>query len=107
MADGNAAARAGCLRCWETPQSRRTNACAPWGPYRAAEAAWPALQAYADGVDAFLAEGHPLPPEFVILGFKPEPWNPADSLVWAKMMSWNLDDTYGADGERYGQMALA
>ncbi len=84
------------------------------GVYRAAEAAWPALtpesqtalQAYADGVNAFLAEGHPLPPEFVILGFKPEPWKPADSLVWAKMMSWNLGDTYGDDLLR-GQMAAA
>jgi penicillin amidase len=75
------------------------------GVYRAAEASWPylgpevqaALQAYADGVNAFLAERHPLPPEFVILGFKPEPWRPADSLVWAKMMAWNLGETYGED----------
>lgn len=75
------------------------------GVYRAAEAAWPALSpqsqaglmAYADGVNTFLAEGHPLPPEFVILGFKPEPWKPTDSLVWAKMMSWNLGDTYEDD----------
>ncbi|MGQ9840610.1 MAG: penicillin acylase family protein [Anaerolineae bacterium] len=75
------------------------------GVYRAAQAAWPglsaeaqaALQAYADGVNAFLAGGHPLPPEFVILGFKPEPWQPADSLVWAKMMAWNLGDTYSRD----------
>jgi penicillin amidase len=84
------------------------------GVYRAAEAAWPALapaaqaalQAYADGVNAFLTEGHPLPPEFVILGFKPEPWKTTDSLVWAKMMSWNLGDTYGDDLLR-GQMAAA
>lgn len=75
------------------------------GVYRAAQAAWPALsaeaqaalQAYADGINAFLASGHPLPPEFVILGFKPEPWQPADSLVWAKMMAWNLGDTYNRD----------
>ncbi len=93
----------------ETDQFLRT-----LGVYRAAEAAWPALapeaqsalQAYADGVNAFLAEGHPLPPEFVILGFKPEPWQPADSLVWAKMMSWNLGDTYGDDLLR-GQMTAA
>lgn len=75
------------------------------GVYRAAEASWPylspevqaALQAYADGVNAFLAEGRPLPPEHLILGFKPEPWRPADSLVWAKMMAWNLGETYGED----------
>jgi penicillin G amidase len=93
----------------ETDQFLRT-----LGTYRAAEASWPALapeaqaalQAYADGVNAFLAEGHPLPPEFVILGFKPEPWKPADSLVWAKMMSWNLGDTYSDDLLR-GQMTAA
>ena len=93
----------------ETDQFLRT-----LGVYRAAEASWPALapeaqsalQAYADGVNTFLAEGHPLPPEFVILGFKPEPWQPADSLVWAKMMSWNLGDTYGDDLLR-GQMTAA
>lgn len=84
------------------------------GVYRAAQAAWPALsaetqatlQAYADGVNAFLAGGHPLPPEFVILGFKPEPWQPADSLVWAKMMAWNLGDTYSRDIYR-AQLAAA
>ena len=93
----------------ETDQFLRT-----LGVYRAAETSWPALapeaqsalQAYADGVNTFLAEGHPLPPEFVILGFKPEPWQPADSLVWAKMMSWNLGDTYGDDLLR-GQMTAA
>ena len=84
------------------------------GVYRAAVAAWPALapesqaalRAYADGINAYLAEGRPLPPEFVILGFKPEPWQPTDSLVWAKMMAWNLGDTYGDDLVR-GQLAAA
>ena len=93
----------------ETDQFLRT-----LGVYRAAEAAWPALSpdaqaalsAYAGGVNAFLTEGHPLPPEFVILGFKPEPWKTTDSLVWAKMMAWNLGDTYGDDLLR-GQMAAA
>ena len=75
------------------------------GTYRAAQAAWGSLtpdaqaglQAYADGVNAYLAENHQLPPEFVILGFKPAPWQPADSLVWAKMMAWNLGDSWGDD----------
>jgi penicillin amidase len=84
----------------ETDQFLRTV-----GFYRAAEAAWPALspevqaalQAYSDGVNAYVASGAALPPEFTILGFKPEPWRPADSLVWAKMMAWNLGDSYGDD----------
>ncbi|MCB0044214.1 MAG: penicillin acylase family protein [Caldilineaceae bacterium] len=68
------------------------------GPYRAAETAWPALSsdtqallsAYADGVNAWLDEGHTLPPEFLILGVKPAPWTEMDSMVWAKMMAWDL-----------------
>jgi penicillin amidase len=38
------------------------------------------LEAYAAGVNAFLdTVGRRLPPEFVILRFRPEPWTPADS----------------------------
>src|SRR6267378_4486734 len=60
------------------------------GLYRAAEAEIstlsPAvrrgLDAYAAGVNAFLAARRgALPPEFVLLGFRPDPWHPADSLV--------------------------
>jgi penicillin amidase len=31
-----------------------------------------------------------LPLEFVVLGFSPEPWTLADSLCWAKIMSYDL-----------------
>ena len=50
-----------------------------------------ALQAYADGVNAFISS-HPdsLPLEFRILGYTPEPWTPLHALVWGKMMAWNL-----------------
>ncbi|MBM3516787.1 MAG: penicillin acylase family protein [Alphaproteobacteria bacterium] len=69
------------------------------GLYRAAERTLPnlsaatnaALAAYATGVNAFLAaNAAPLPPEFVVLGHTPEPWRPADSVVWIKMMAFNL-----------------
>ncbi len=53
-----------------------------------------ALHAYADGVNAWIGEGHVLPPEFLILGVKPEPWTVYDSLVWAKMMAWDLAGDY-------------
>lgn len=77
------------------------------GVYRAAERDWEgmdtdtkaALQAYVDGVNAFLDEHHPLPPEFVILRFKPEPWLPADSLVTGKLLAWGLGESYGYDLE--------
>ena len=53
-----------------------------------------ALEAYAKGVNAFIATRdfarRPLPPEFIILGIEPEPWTPADSLVWGKMMALSL-----------------
>jgi penicillin amidase len=54
------------------------------------------LEAYAGGVNAFLAtrEGF-LPPEFLILRqIEIEPWRPADSLVWLKMMALNLSENW-------------
>jgi penicillin amidase len=73
------------------------------GLYRAAEAEIPflsasvrrGLEAYASGVNAFLASRHgPLPPEFLLLRFAPEPWQPADSLVWGKLMAVRLGGNY-------------
>lgn len=50
--------------------------------------------AYAAGVNAFLtSRTGALPPEFLLLQVKPEPWTPADSLVWLKLMA--LDMGYG------------
>ncbi|MHB8667580.1 MAG: penicillin acylase family protein [Burkholderiales bacterium] len=49
------------------------------------------LDAYAAGVNAFLAQRTgPLPPEFLLTGIKPEPWHSADSVAWVKMMAWDL-----------------
>ncbi|MGH8738291.1 MAG: penicillin acylase family protein [Burkholderiales bacterium] len=48
------------------------------------------LEAYAAGVNAFLATRPVLPPEFWMLRVTPEPWTPADSLAWIKMMAWDL-----------------
>ncbi|MET0342258.1 MAG: penicillin acylase family protein [Polyangiales bacterium] len=47
-------------------------------------------QAYADGINAHLREGRTLPPEFLLLGVRPEPWTPADSLVVQKLTAWAL-----------------
>jgi penicillin amidase len=50
-----------------------------------------ALGAYADGVNSWIAaHRHRLPPEFLLLGSEPEPWSPADSLVWGRMMAMQL-----------------
>ncbi len=49
------------------------------------------LDAYTAGVNAAISGWQgALPPEFIILGTKPEPWKPADSIVWVKMMAWDL-----------------
>ncbi|MGK7310816.1 MAG: penicillin acylase family protein [Candidatus Longimicrobiales bacterium M2_2A_002] len=49
------------------------------------------LQAYADGVNAAVERwSGPLPPEFLVLGFEPEPWQPVHTLAVAKMMSLTL-----------------
>ena len=41
-----------------------------------------------------------LPPEFLILGDKPEPWTPANSLVWGKLMSLQLSGNYTMESLR-------
>ena len=49
------------------------------------------LEAYARGVNAFIeTHGGALAPEFLLLRHEPEPWRPADSLVWAKIMAMQL-----------------
>ena len=49
------------------------------------------LRAYADGVNTAVRQwSGPLPPEFLVLGFEPEPWQPAHTLAVAKMMSLTL-----------------
>ncbi|HWD59199.1 MAG TPA: penicillin acylase family protein [Stellaceae bacterium] len=73
------------------------------GLYRAAEAAFPKLspqvrsgiEAYSAGVNAYLAtRGLALPAEFLLLRFKPEPWKPVDTLVWGKLMDFQLGGNY-------------
>jgi penicillin amidase len=55
------------------------------------------LQAYADGVNAYLADhkGSALSVEYAILkllspSYQVEPWQPLNSLTWAKVMAWDL-----------------
>jgi penicillin amidase len=73
------------------------------GLYRATEAAFPLLspavqkgvEAYGAGVNAYVATHWGLlPPEFLLLHFKPEPWKPADTLVWGKLMDFQLGGNY-------------
>ncbi len=81
------------------------------GLYRAAEAslahlsdeAQDRLAAYARGVNALLAgRNGPLPPEFLILHHRPEPWRPADSLVLIKLMALDLVASWRSELIRAG-----
>jgi penicillin G amidase len=57
-----------------------------------------ALDAYAAGVNAYLKwHGFPLPPEFLLLQFEPEPWRPTDSLLWGRLMAWQLSGNAGQE----------
>ncbi len=53
------------------------------------------LDAYAAGVNAFLEQRRgPLPLEFQILRYAPEPWRPADSMIWGRLMALQLADNW-------------
>lgn len=49
------------------------------------------VQAYADGVNAFLRDRPgALPPELLVLRIRPEPWSVASVLAIEKVMAWDL-----------------
>ena len=58
------------------------------------------LQAYADGVNAWITiRGRLTAPEFLYLG-EPEPWKPEDSLLWGKIMGLWLSGNWRRDVDR-------
>ena len=65
-----------------------------------------ALDAYAAGVNAWLENrSGPLPPEFLLTGTTPEPWRPADSAVWGRLISLFLSFSWRQELER-AQLSL-
>jgi penicillin amidase len=66
------------------------------------------LQAFADGVNAYILNRAPgdLAFEYNILGtfqgvkFEIQPWTPADSLVWGKVMAWDLSGNRAEELDR-------
>ncbi|MCC2334291.1 penicillin acylase family protein [Cellulomonas wangsupingiae] len=65
------------------------------------------LQAYADGVNAYLEDRDPgsIAMEYTVLGLRvpqraPEPWDPVDSLAWLKAMAWDLRSNYDRELSR-------
>jgi penicillin G amidase len=83
-----------------------------WGFYRAAQQNYAGLSdrskrlllAYAKGVNAFIEKGN-LPLEFTILRYRPEPWKPEDSLVWQKMMAFDLSDNWQGEKDQAALVA--
>jgi penicillin G amidase len=71
------------------------------------------LEAYADGVNAWLSgrRGTALSLEHALLpltgagGYRPEPWTPTDSLAWLKAMAWDLRSNMETELER-GRLLL-
>ena len=53
-----------------------------------------AFEAYAAGVNAFLASKPVLPVEFQVFRIEPEPWKPADSMAWLLVMAWDLSGNW-------------
>lgn len=74
----------------------------------AAEKAWThldtnaqqSLEAYASGVNAWLAQGHHLPLEFSLFQYTPQAWSPIDSLALCKVFALSLGANYGRELER-------
>lgn len=71
-------------------------------------------EAYADGVNAYLAEhdGAALSLEYAVLGmqnpdYAVEPWVPADSVAWLKAMAWDLRTNIEDETERAMLVAQA
>jgi penicillin amidase len=65
------------------------------------------LEAYAEGVNAYLADhqGTAISLEYGILklltpGYKPEPWTPVNTLTWGKAMAWDLGGNMDNEIER-------
>jgi penicillin amidase len=65
------------------------------------------LQAYADGVNAYLADRSPAETavEYTVLDVsvevnEPEQWDPIDSLAWLKAMAWDLRGNYDDELDR-------
>lgn len=66
-----------------------------------------ALQHYADGVNAYLADrpSSQLSLEYSVLSatgpdYVPEPWTPADSVAWLKAVAWDLRSNVGDEVTR-------
>ncbi len=57
-----------------------------------------ALEAFSKGVNQYIEQQKSkLPPEFLILGYKPEPWQPFHTLNLIGYMAWDLVDSWKSE----------
>lgn len=63
-----------------------------------------AVEAYTAGINALITTpGYTPPPEYTLLGFKPEPWEPSDTAaVWVYM----ADQLVAGTGDEFQRLAL-
>ncbi|AUX08664.1 penicillin amidase [Halalkaliarchaeum desulfuricum] len=52
-----------------------------------------AVTAFAEGVNARIDDG-PLPMEFGLLAYEPDPWTPVDTMLMEKQISWGLTGSF-------------
>jgi penicillin amidase len=70
------------------------------------------LEAFSAGVNAYLERGR-LPIEFSILRYRPKPWQPVDTLTFARLMAWALAGNWDTEilrswtVERFGGEVMA
>jgi penicillin amidase len=72
-----------------------------WGFYRAAQQSWrdfspqtqAIIQSYTLGINTYLKKNK-MPLQLLFLKHKPEPWTAIDSFVWAKMLAWQLQNSW-------------
>ncbi|MEZ3116840.1 penicillin acylase family protein [Halobaculum sp. MBLA0147] len=67
-------------------------AAATWDRIADTEAG-PLVEAYCDGVNRARGD-HPLPVEFQLLEFEPDPWRPTDVMLAEKQIAWGLTGSF-------------
>lgn len=55
------------------------------------------LEAYSNGVNAYIEQQAALPPEFGVLDYRPEPWRPFESLAISRLLAWQLSKNFESE----------
>jgi penicillin G amidase len=56
------------------------------------------MEAFSEGINYYIEnEKGPLPIEFKLLGYKPKPWKPSDSIASYYFMAWDLNSSFSKE----------